>query len=244
MCTLTYIPNNTGGFLLTSNRDESVLREPAFAPAIYEHAKLWLMYPKDPQGGGTWLATSSNHFTLCLLNGAFGRHVHNPPYKHSRGLVVTQFFEYNDVNQFVAEYSFTDIEPFTLVIIHQQSKPTIYELRWDGKEVYIKTVDAEKPQIWSSAMLYEPAVITEREKWFSEFLAVNPQPQLPDMLNFHHFGGKGDAATNVLMNRNNILRTISITAIEVRETGTYMHYEDLISSTLSVCNLPVDTNQN
>lgn len=237
MCTLTYIPNNTQGFLLTSNRDESVMREPAFTPAIYEHHQTQLMYPKDPQGGGTWILTASNQFTLCLLNGAFERHRPNPPYRQSRGLVVTQFFDYNDAEQFVAEYPFAGIEPFTLVIIHCKSKITIHEVRWDGTSAYVKVIDGTKPQIWSSATLYEPEVIAARKHWFDSFVTTNPHPELQDMLHFHHFGGTGNAVTDLLINRENILRTVSITAVEVYRERITMHYEDIVAGTSSVLKL-------
>lgn len=235
MCTLTYIPNNNQGFILTSNRDESVLREPALPPSIYEHNNIQLMYPKDPQGGGTWILSSSNQFTLCLLNGAFDRHIPNPPYRQSRGLVVTQFFDYNDVERFVAEYPFAGIEPFTLVIIHKQTAINIHEVRWDGTTVHLKTIEGTKPQIWSSATLYEPEVIAARKKWFDEFVLIHPQ--LQDMQRFHHFGGSGNAAVDVLINKGTILRTISITAIEANEERTIMHYEDLVDGTSSVLKL-------
>ncbi len=224
--------------MLTSNRDESVLREPAWPPALYTHSNHQVMYPKDPKGGGTWLATSSNHFTLCLLNGAFERHVPNPPYRQSRGLVVTDFFKYNDVDLFVRNYLFTGIEPFTLVMIQHQSVVTIHELRWDGKTVYVKTIDGAQPQIWSSATLYDPEVIAARKEWFADFLTMNIEPGLQDMLSFHHFGGSGDSGTDILMNRNNILRTISITAVKVCETGTYMLYEDIVTDKITDCELP------
>lgn len=229
MCTLSYIPYNTGGFILTSNRDESVLREPALPPAVYPHQAFEVLYPKDPKGGGTWLASSSNQFTLCLLNGAFEKHIQHPPYRQSRGLVVTGFFDYNNVNDFVRDYSFTCIEPFTLIIIQHQLQLTIYELRWNGETVFMKIIDGTKPQIWSSVTLYEPEVIAARQNWFDDFLAVNAQPTLHDMLHFHHFGGVGNSATNILMNRDHILRTVSITAVTVSETETCMFHEDLIA---------------
>lgn len=245
MCTLSYLPKNEGGFILTSNRDESVLREPALPPTIYNRKEIRVLYPKDPQGGGTWLATSATRFTLCLLNGAFTRHTPNPPYRQSRGLVVTDFFDFQDAEQFVKEYSFNGIEPFTLVIIQHLSDIIMHELRWDGNTVFLKKINASKPQIWSSVTLYDAPVIAARKQWFDDFLAKNVQPTWLDMLRFHHFGGAGDTNTSLLMNRNNGLCTVSITSIQVNDTKAEILHEDMVSSILSDFQLlyaPTDAN--
>jgi hypothetical protein len=240
MCTLTYIPETNNGFLLVSNRDESIAREPALAPEMYLHNGIAVVYPKDTQAGGTWLATAANGFTLCLLNGAFERHLRKPPYRHSRGLVVTGFFNYNDVDVFLTEYDFEGIEPFTLVIIQRTDEQTrIREIRWDGASVYHKEIDGLKPNIWSSATLYDKEVIAEREKWFHHFLVQQPHPDLNDMLQFHHFGGTGDERNDLLMNRDNVLQTISITGIKSCHAGTFMHHEDLLTHTFSVKEITV-----
>jgi hypothetical protein len=233
MCTLTYIPKQDVGFILTSNRDESIFRLPALPPTIYLHNGVSVMYPKDTQAGGTWVAVSENRFTLCLLNGAFVKHKHEPPYKHSRGLVVTDFFNYNDVAVFLKEYDFSGLEPFTLVIIESATECSIHEIRWDGQAHFYATKDLGHPQIWSSASMYEDEVVLEREKWFNHFLESNPDPTTDDMLQFHHFGG-GHDENRLLMNRNNILKTISITGITHYLTRATVHHENLLTGELSV----------
>lgn len=235
MCTLTYIPETGNGFLLVSNRDEQLARMPALAPEAYTHNGVQVVYPKDTQAGGTWLATAANGFKLCLLNGAFEKHVHQPPYKHSRGLVVTGFFDYNDIDRFLAGYTFEGIEPFTLIVFERKTGTAgIREIRWDGAKVYAKVIDAQNPQIWSSATLYDKEVIAEREKWFHRFLERQSHPDLNDMLQFHHFGGTGNERNDLLMNRDNMLQTISITGIKSCRAGTFMHHEDLLTHQFSV----------
>jgi uncharacterized protein with NRDE domain len=238
MCTLTYIPKQDNGFLLTSNRDESVFRLPALQPLIYTHNGISVMYPKDTQAGGTWLAISENGFTLCLLNGAFVKHTHNPPYKHSRGLVVTDFFNYQDVTAFVKQYDFTGLEPFTLIIIASGAQQ-IHEIRWDGAYLHYTTKNAAQPQIWSSASLYDAKVVLERVKWFEQFLSSNPNPTPDDMLRFHHFGGGENGQNSVLMNRNNILKTISITSVEHLYMHAKVHHENRLTEEHTVATLDV-----
>lgn len=233
MCTLTYIPKQDGGFILTSNRDESIFRMPALPPLKYDHNGISVMYPKDTQAGGTWVALSENRFTFCLLNGAFVKHKHDPPYKHSRGLVITDFFNYNDVAIFLKEYDFSGIEPFTLVIIESYPEPKIHEIRWDGQAHFYAPKDSTHPQIWSSASMYDDEVVLERENWFNHFLQSKPDPATEDMLQFHHFGGGLDE-NRLLMNRNNILKTISITGIAHYLNRASVHHENLLTGELSV----------
>ena len=231
MCTLTYLPNSNGGFILTSNRDEKVDRKVTLPPEHYYHYGVKVVYPKDTQGGGTWLAAAENGFTLCLLNGAFDKHIPAPPYRKSRGLVLLDFFEYNQVGQFLKNYDFTGIEPFTLIIIEKQLSVVLHQLRWDGLTVHHSLLNEHEPHIWSSATLYAAETIAERELWFKEWLTINPEPTIHDMLYFHHFGGKGDQHNDLLMNRGNRLKTLSISSFKHCVDGYFMLYEDLQAHT-------------
>ncbi len=231
MCTLTYLPNNNGGFILTSNRDEQISRKTTLPPESYEHYGIEVVYPKDTQGGGTWLAAAENGFTLCLLNGAFYKQVSKPPYRKSRGLVVLDFFRYNQVSTFIHQYNFEGIEPFTLIIIEKQLYPVLHQLRWDGTTLHHVVLNEHEPHIWSSATLYNAETIAERELWFKEWLAITPEPHIHDMLHFHHFGGKGDKHNDLLMNRDNRLKTLSISSVKHCVDGYFMLYEDLQENT-------------
>jgi hypothetical protein len=232
MCTLTYIPVSRG-FILTSNRDEQIARKAALPPGSYLHNGVEVVYPKDAQAGGTWIAAADNGYTLCLLNGAFQRHMPAPPYRRSRGLVLLDFFRYNNPERFTREYDFEGIEPFTLVMIRKGEKQNaVDELRWDGSSTHSRAVDASMPQIWSSATLYDPEVIHAREQWFSNWLEQFPRPDAFRLLAFHHFGGSGDEKNDILMNRENKLRTLSITSISYTEAGCMIMYDDLLAGKL------------
>ena len=230
MCTLSFIATPNKGFILTSNRDESTLRKPALHPLTYSHNHTNVTYPKDTEAGGTWLAAADNGFVLCLLNGAFTKHVRKLPYLQSRGLVIPQFFEWNSVADFFSNYRFKGIEPFTLIVL-DTNLLEISEIRWNGSDKSIAQKDWGTPHIWSSATLYEPAVILAREKWFQEYVTQRPNPTLDQMLYFHHFGGNNDSQNRILMNRNNVLRTISIAGIEYSSSTKTMIYEDLLTQT-------------
>ena len=229
MCVLTYIPTEDNGFLFTSNRDESVGRASAIAPRKYDIGGRYVFFPKDPQGGGTWIGGCET-FTLCLLNGGFEKHMPMPPYRQSRGKIILDFYKYADVEKFLQEYDFEGIEPFTLIIVNRDKQFLINEIRWTGNRIFYTTYSAYQARIWSSATLYTDEVIRERENWFQHFLQAYPTCNYEDVLRFHHFGGKGDINNDIKMNRNHKLMTLSITQFQMSHDTFLLRYEDLLKN--------------
>lgn len=229
MCTVTYLPLSNSSFILTSNRDESKFRKIALPPEKYLIHDTNVYFPKDADANGTWFAAADARFTLCILNGAFEPHEHKPPYRLSRGLMLLDFFKYRNVQDFHSQYDFNGIEPFTLLIFEQSPNINIHEIRWDGNKIYYCTQDSSQPQIWSSAQLYTKKVIQQREEWFANWLKVNHQFTMDKIILFHKTGGTGNSYTDLLMNRDGKVFTVSITSISRDEKEGIMRYEDMIS---------------
>ncbi len=213
MCGLTYIPDlkDKENFVLTFSRDESPLRQVSDFVLVQEGKKSCL-YPKDPKGGGSWIVVSNEKRVACLLNGAFVKHEHRPPYKISRGLMLLQLMQqYPSLLDFVATYDFEGIEPFTLV---SWENGRLYELRWDEKQLYPQELDPQKYYIWSSATLYSPEIQKMRQSWFEEWIG-NRRKNFPQgVFQFHHEGGIGDPEIDMLMSRaGGKVQTISITQV-------------------------------
>ena len=59
MCTVTYIPVGEKKYI-TSNRDEKAFRKKALPPQPYLHKEISLIYPKDGDAGGSWIALNEN----------------------------------------------------------------------------------------------------------------------------------------------------------------------------------------
>lgn len=226
MCTVTYLPVNNG-FIITSNRDESVMRKPAEPPAVIKVEDTEVLFPRDGEAGGTWFATAKNGRTVCLLNGAFHPHKRQPPYRKSRGLVVLDFFAIETVGEFIKNYELDGIEPFTLVVAEYNR---LYELRWDGNQKYYKELDNAIPHIRSSATLYTEEVIALREQWFAKWLVENKSYQPESILKFHLFAGAGDEGTKIRMSRAGIVKTVSITCVSVIGNAVNMWYSNLEGS--------------
>lgn len=229
MCTLTYIPPSVTGLsrtLFTSNRDEQLKRAPAVPPLWYEKDAYALAMPLDPAGSGTWVAADTRGKAVCLLNGGFERYIPSPPYKHSRGLVVTAFFGFSCFEEFLQNYDFEGLEPFTLVVAEETA---LHELRWDGHTVYAIEKEHNKPHIWSSVTLYGPTLRQIRSDLFYQWLdqhAASLCKRPERILEFHRFKGAGDASKDIEIERDAKLKTVSITAVQFNPEGVDMAYLD------------------
>jgi hypothetical protein len=226
MCTLTYIPKGNGNFLLTSNRDESKHRQPAVFPVYQTIIGNQVLFPQDGDAKGTWLAVSENR-VVSLLNGAFKRHKHQPPYRKSRGIVLLECFEYSSFEQFTFDYDFSGIEPFTIICLDQlHDELEMIEFRWDGLLTHFKILQPDQPHIYSSAPLYPKAVRLQREESFAEYLNNSPDVNRQQMVDFHRFGGDQEHPT-IRLDESNFVRTVSISSIERNNGNLSMHYHDL-----------------
>jgi uncharacterized protein with NRDE domain len=225
MCTVTFIPLQDKVFI-TSNRDEHFTRKPALLPMVYKFESGRMVYPKDGDAGGTWIAMHNNGNAMVLMNGAFKRHKVQRPYRKSRGVVFLDIFDAISPVERFDHADLVGIEPFTLVA---WVKHSLWEMRWDGTEKYILAVVATQPAMWCSATLYDEAVIEKRRAWFYKWLQENPYPNGEEIRRFHEFAGDGDSNNDLRMNRDGILKTVSITGMELSVENAVMHYKDLDS---------------
>ena len=227
MCTVTYLPLKPDEFILTSSRDERTERDKAYFPKVDQFYDRNILYPKDGQASGTWIAASSRGRTICLLNGAFNHHIPNPPYRKSRGLVVLDAIETPLISSFIDSYDLSNIEPFTMIIIDKQEEAqTITEFRWDGRKKYVIDKEISKPHIWSSVTLYEPEIIKAREQWFDKWLSQNTSHSIEMSRAFHFKAGQEDPRTGVMMNRDNVVKTVSVTTVSLAKEQIKMIYQD------------------
>lgn len=231
MCTVTFIPQG-GNIIFTSNRDETIARPLAFAPALEIVNGKQLVFPKDPKAGGTWFCVAENGVVIVLLNGAFIRHIPTGNYRRSRGLVLLDIISADYPFAEVTEYNYEGIEPFTLLLYKQGSDSNSFsEFRWDGKQQYFKELSLDQPCIYSSATLYEPAIIKQRQKWFDEFLK-NGEDKTPQAVRlFHHSAGKGDSTNGLVINRGELLKTQCITQAVIGINSISLYHHNLIKDT-------------
>jgi len=223
MCTVTYLPTSAG-FIVTQSRDESIHRPPARFPVLEDGRQQRLLFPQDPQGGGTWIATSDQSRVLSLMNGAFTNHQRNPPYRKSRGQVVLEAFSYVEAQSFAESYNFRGIEPFTLLWFTQKK---IQEVRWNGQKYFLSELKPEQPHVWSSATLYDHGARSTRAGWFEQWLASNHD--LSNTLEFHRQTRDEQPEIAINMQRKGGLQTVSIAKVEILVNNVVFTYQDLLA---------------
>ncbi|HCN50400.1 MAG TPA: hypothetical protein DIT10_15140 [Chryseobacterium sp.] len=214
MCTVTYF-SLKNKIVLTSNRDEKPNRS---AQEINQEKGIF--YPKDATKNGTWFAVSENGSAIILLNGAFENHSVKKEYRKSRGLIVLDLMEKEDIFKSIELIDLENIEPFTLVVFQEKQ---LAEFRWDGAEKHFKMLDSNLPYIWSSTTLYNETAREQREQIFQEFLR-NETISEESIWNFHH-QKSDDLENGITIKRKNTIQTISTTQLVISDEMT-LKYDD------------------
>jgi len=205
---------------LTSNRDESPSRQSEGLTSTHQPDQYSIYFPLDKDSGGSWVALSETGRAACLLNGGYESFIPNPPYRMSRGQVVMDAIKAENAFTFVETYDFDRIAPFTLLI---DEKDTFTELVWDGVEKHICSLPTDKPHIWSSATLYPPEVRAWRKSLFEKWISEQKSFDIESIIQFHRMAN-GDEENGFVMNRNEIVRTLSITNIALdAHKGSMIH---------------------
>lgn len=226
MCTVSFVATN-GKTIISSNRDEAVYRPNAIEPKNYLVNNKNIIFPKDPQAGGTWFSVDENGTVLVLLNGATEKHHHRPPYRKSRGLIVLDMISSLSPKDFWTVIALENIEPFTLVLFQNR---VLFQMRWDGEQKETTQLDINKNHVWSSTTLYQKDIRESRSEWFYAFLESNPNATQEEMLYFHRYTEEENQENGLVINRNEVLKTLSITQAVLEENKVSILHYDLIAN--------------
>jgi hypothetical protein len=237
MCTVTFIPAKENIYL-TSNRDEHFTRSPAIFPEKYANDASEIIYPKDKDAGGSWVAMKSSGDAAALLNGAFTKHVRTASYRKSRGLVFVEIIRSSHPDIYFDQMELDGIEPFTMVTFFNRR---LYEFRWDGNEKYTLQLDPSIAHIWSSVTLYNETARNKRRNWFKDWQRSAKNIDTQSILNFHRSAGSDDAENGLIIDRDGKICTVSITSIKLSQSNASMTYVDLESEKKFNETLPLDS---
>ena len=225
MCTVSFV-NTNGKIIITSNRDEKTIRPNAIEPRTYHINNKKIIFPKDNQAGGTWYAIDEHSNVLVLLNGAEEKHVLKDNYRKSRGLILLDLIGSESPLNAWHSIDLEGIEPFTLVLFESQK---LYQLRWNELEKNRLELDTNESHIWSSSTLYSAEVREKRVHWFNTFLDTQPEVNETELFNFHRYTEAENTEHGLVINRNDILKTLSITQTVIEQNKVTIHYNDLIA---------------
>ena len=127
-----------------------------------------------------------------------------------------------DARLYLENYDFDGVAPFTL-LVYESDRFT--ELVWDGSKKHIRPLSIDQPQIWSSATLYPPHVRAWRKSLFEKWLDENTFYDRESIIAFHQMAN-GDPENDFIMNRNELVKTLSITSIMIKEnSGSLVHLQ-------------------
>jgi hypothetical protein len=225
MCTVSFVATNDK-IIITSNRDEKTVRPSAIPPRSYTVYGKNLIFPKDPKAGGTWFVANADGVILVLLNGADEKHEVQLPYRKSRGLIVLDMISSLSPKDFWSEIDLEDIEPFTLVLFQNNA---LFQLRWNGKEKKTITLDIHQNHIWSSSTLYSSSIREKRANWFHTFMDGNSEISESKMHDFHRYTEEENDENGLVINRNDEMKTLSITQAVIEKNKVAILHYDLIA---------------
>jgi hypothetical protein len=221
MCTVSFIPFQDQIFI-TSNRDENPGRQSPGLQTLHSPEAEDIHLPLDETSQGSWIALSGSGRALCLLNGAYEPFTPQPPYRQSRGKVVVDAAAASSFAGFTEAYNFNGIAPFTLLAYENDS---LTEIIWDGQSKNISGLSTTQPMIWSSVTLYPADVRKWRRSFFEEWIHAHKQLNRDVIIDFHQIR-RGDGQNDFIMNRDEIVKTLSVTSIALKkDTGSIVHLD-------------------
>lgn len=210
--------------IITSNRDEKITRPVALPPEIYVADQKKIVFPEDPLSGGSWFSTDEKGNTAVLLNGAKQKHISRGSYRKSRGLILLELIKAASPITHWTTINLENIEPFTVMLFQASG---LYLLRWDGHHRETTSLEADRNHILSSSTLYTKALQKQREQWFFDFMARNRPVSPETLLSFHRYTEKEDKKNDLVIDRGNLLKTLSITQCIIKKDSVIMHYRQL-----------------
>lgn len=226
MCTVSFYKDNSK-VIITSNRDEHINRPSAIPPQKMIFGEKILYYPKDPKAGGTWFAVNQKGNVYVLLNGSNEKHTPNPPYRKSRGLILLDIADSNDIIEKWQLMNLQSIENFTIVSYFDGQ---LIQFRWNGIEKSQLILDENESHIWSSATLYDKETIIKREEWFHDFLENHKNGITShNFFEFHTDTKKEDQNNGLLINRDHKMLTKSVTQAVITSNRFTIEHRDLIT---------------
>jgi hypothetical protein len=244
MCTVTYIPLKDR-VLFSSNRDENPRRKPALAPKSVQGENHELFYPADGAAGGSWIGLNNSGNLIIVLNGGFIDHARKAQYRKSRGLIMTGLLDSQHILEDWNLLDLEDIEPFTIIAyIHQK----LHQLVWTGFEKSHLLPDPLLPHIWSSSTLYNTQAKEQRRQWFQHFTQTQPTPTGLELLQYLLYDAPQDYYNGFNMNRNELVKTCSISVVDIQNhTAGFLYHDvilaDTITTSFSFAKQHVEANQ-
>ncbi len=213
-------------YRMACNRDESPARPPAEPPTIERFGRRQAILPRDPSGGGTWIAANDAGLTLTLLN-------HNlPPDRapapqpgwHSRGAIIPLLLGCDSAAAALAALDLFqpgDTAPFRLVMLDGRQRGLAVS---DGRTLHRTCTQSSEPIVFASSGLGDERVAEPRETLFARQVAgLDPAAHPAAQDAFHRHSWPDARHLSVCMWRPDA-RTVSCTIVAVTGERVTLRY--------------------
>jgi hypothetical protein len=91
---------------------------------------------------------------------------------------------------------------------------TLDELIWDGTTLTHHTMNPRIPSFWSSVTLYPEDVRTWRKALFTQWLTTHQTFDQIEIMDFHRYGSGDNGWNGFVMNREERVKTLSISSVK------------------------------
>ncbi|MBZ0113801.1 MAG: NRDE family protein [Thermoanaerobaculia bacterium] len=204
------------------NRDERRGRARAEPPRVRELDGLRAILPRDPDGGGTWIAVNEAGLSLSLLNDHSVQPAEPLEGWISRGQLVLQLAGLDtalEVTQHLAAESLERFRPFQLLTLGPSGEALLH--RWNGSVLL-----TSRPQGPLSSSGYDSAGALEaRTVLWTETLAASEGDWTEALPRFHRSHAPERGALSPCMHRAEA-STVSLAVVVVTQERVSMAYAD------------------
>jgi Transport and Golgi organisation 2 len=225
VCTVSIVPCGQN-LTFTFNRDEHPNRTtPEYLSSVQLlHKKIY--FAKDVKANGSWFVVDDKGNIAMLFNGAFNKHIKEPLYRKSRGLILLDIFSSKYCSEAFALYDCTNVEPFSIILYENKN---LYRLVWDGKNKETTVLNKTENHIFSSCTIYTKEIQQARKNWLQNYFELN-NTNAENILLFHTNYKSSDKENGLVMKRNEILQTLSISQAIIEEDFVYLQHNDLVEN--------------
>jgi len=230
MCTVAFLPEAKGGYLLGQNRDENRTRSRGLPPGLVTTRGRLALAPRDPDGGGSWIGVNEAGVTLCLLNAAETDPARRLPRPRSRGLVLAEALHLPSIravsDSLAHIRALDDVRAFHLVVAEPgtASRPArVGRFCWNGRRSAWD--DHEGPCLFVSSARNQEAATRERKAAWQRLLASDAAPDREAVARWLASHEPERGPLSVCMHRREAC-TVSRTLVRVSGGAAEMAYVD------------------
>ena len=227
MCTVAVVACSGAGYIVAHNRDERRTRSRGIPPSETGGPDARILCPRDPDGGGTWVAVNRAGLTLCMLNAPDLAPEQVPESPVSRGTIpleLTAASSLNQVRRLVEAIDLARYRPFHLVAVSPgRTEPGILELRWNGIETV--WIPHRPAALFVSSSLRQISADRARGQVWDRFIAGNTEPDMEALAAFMENHEPEKSSLSTCMHREDAV-TVSRTMIRAGADRTVMQYKD------------------